>query len=89
MTKSEELAALVERATLGPWEGDNSTISWWIDAPKDKSRCWISGHLGAHTWHEPEARMAALVDRDFIVWCRNNADTIIEALKRMETRDDN
>ncbi len=71
------LRALLAAATDGPWTPGNSTISWWIDAPSNKSRCWVIGHLGADTWHDKEARKRALADRDLIIWLRNNAEILI------------
>lgn len=93
--KSAELAALVGRATPGPWRiipydcGDDRVPDHtpMIDGPEEydaavihwdgfKQRYWSSAHGDERVIDANAA---------FIVWCRNNVDLIIEALKRMET----
>lgn len=42
--------------TPGPWSAHHTRISWWIEAPGDRSR-FISGPIPAHVWHlEPRER---------------------------------
>ena len=39
------------KGTAGPWVVKHSTISWWIEAPKDMSR-FASGAIPCHYWHQ-------------------------------------
>lgn len=96
MTKSEELAALVERATPGPWRQerdpcDGKDYESLITLPSARNT-WVA-HT-EHNWREADygerkiSWKEAQVNAALIVWCRNNADLIVEALKRMEVGDD-
>lgn len=72
-----ELKRLHEQATPGPWELHRSTISWWLEHEKDRSRCWIGGHLAVDTWRDTFSRERAMADPELITYLRNNVPAIL------------
>lgn len=85
--KSAELAALVERATPGNWciEEPMDHEQWIVEDGKDSYEWRV---IAGCPWSDDRSdipRKQQVANAAFIVWCRNNADLLIEALKRMET----